>query len=104
MRSHEKRRCSILGPIQNRISPSILQYTQNLATQIIAQVGHTSDIEACVWRVSFPNSEKKKTPTDDMMVGRPGGSEIEGCEPRPDEVSVIQSQKPPGGVGVVVAL
>ena len=28
MRSHEERRCSILGPTQSRISPSILEYTK----------------------------------------------------------------------------
>ena len=31
VRSHEERRCSILGPTQSRISPIILQYTNNNA-------------------------------------------------------------------------
>ena len=29
VKSHEERRCSILGPTQSRISPSILKYTKN---------------------------------------------------------------------------
>ena len=28
MRSHEERRCSILGPTQSRISPGMLSYTK----------------------------------------------------------------------------
>ena len=29
VRSHEERRCSMLGPTQNRVSPSTLEYTKN---------------------------------------------------------------------------
>ena len=38
LRSHEDRRCSILGPTESRISPSILSYTK---IHSLSAEGHT---------------------------------------------------------------
>ena len=63
VRSHEERRCFILGPTQSRISPSILEYTKivsglcsgkgradvvTVAKQIMAESGRSLFLTRCL--------------------------------------------------------
>jgi len=76
LRSHVERSCSILGPAQSRISPSILQYTEINGEIIARNSGWQDEVDLTHTKITFEISRYSKNKLQSISQFQNGAESV----------------------------